>query len=455
MGGDRWRAASVTPVAVAVVMVVAMALVGGPPAGAAGSVRTTGSPHASALNATSGPCARATSAPGVTSTSITTGAIETRTGPLAGDFASLVYGVQAYFRYVNARGGINGRKLNLAYPLNDGGNPSEFTALAHTLVDQDHVFAVTGVASAFFSPTYFTQTCTPTYGYAVEYNWGGAPNLYAAGGSVVDNSANQTAINYVLKRLRARNVGVVAYGVSASNDACKAAAAGMAKAGIHVAYQNENVAYGSSLTPVVERMDQAHVGFVYSCMDITGNISMARAMQQYGMHPGQLWLSGADYSAIRQYRSLMQGVYFYLAHVPFAAATRYPGTYPGLQTYIATMNRYYPKYTYDEVAIQGWESAALFAAGVRAAGKDLTQQHLVAVTNAMTAFNAGGLIAPVNWASGGHYPPTTYPVCSAYAQVEGVTLVPRFGKGKQVFICFNKTPTRPVPVKAPPGTPGA
>jgi hypothetical protein len=41
------------------------------------------------------------------------------------------------------------------------------------------------------------------------------------------------------------------------------------------------------------------------------------------------------------------------------------------------MKKYEPKYVTDEVAIQGWESAALFVQGVKMAGKNLTQANVI------------------------------------------------------------------------------
>ena len=115
--------------------------------------------------------ATATPAPGVTSNSITVGTISTQTGPISSNFSSLIYGEEGYFKYINAQGGINGRQINLKYTLDDGGNPSQFTQLANTLINQDHVFAVTGVATAFFTPNIFVESKTPTYGYNVTNNW--------------------------------------------------------------------------------------------------------------------------------------------------------------------------------------------------------------------------------------------------------------------------------------------
>src|ERR1700689_4994518 len=99
-----------------------------------------------------GAAAATSSAPGVTSNSITVGTISTQTGTLASKFSSLIYGERAYYDYINAQGGVNGRKINDKYALDDGGNPTTFNQLANTLINQDPAFAVTGAPPAFFSP---------------------------------------------------------------------------------------------------------------------------------------------------------------------------------------------------------------------------------------------------------------------------------------------------------------
>ena len=144
--------------------------------------------------------AQTSSAPGVTSNSITVGTISTQTGVLASNFGSLIYGERAYFDYINAQGGVNGRKINYQYALDDGGNPTTFNQLANTLINQDHVFAVTGVATAFFSPNIFVESGIPTYGYNVTGNWTPAPNLFAAGGSVQYYPAGAPSDAYVARQ---------------------------------------------------------------------------------------------------------------------------------------------------------------------------------------------------------------------------------------------------------------
>lgn len=395
-------------------------------------------------------------APGVTAHRIVTGAITTLSGPLAADFGGIVPGVRAYFDMVNAQGGVDGRKLDLAYSLDDGGNPSQFTSLVRDLVNQDHVFAVTGVGTDFFSPDYLAQTGTPTYGYNTTGGWADAPNFFGSDGSVQYYPALVPAIAYLLKRSGAHSVALLAYDVSASSNLCSTASRLLKAAGVRVSYQDLNAPIDGNMTPDVQRIQRAGSDFVMSCMDLTGNVSMARAISQYGVKATQLWFNGYDQKVIDSYASLMQGVYFFLPNVPLTAPT---GKYPGLALYLKEMRRYQPAFADSALAIQGWASAALFVDGLRAAGPDLSQRRVVQLTNRLTSFNAGGLIAPVDWADGHSLPrqaTSTTPVCSVYVRVEGRRLQPVLGSGHRVFVCLRLGAVRdPIPVPPPPGIPGA
>jgi branched-chain amino acid transport system substrate-binding protein len=394
-------------------------------------------------------------APGVTPTSITVGTLSTQTGPISSNFASLIYGEKAYFDYINAAGGINGRKIDLKYTLDDGGNPSQFNQLANTLINQDHVFAITGVASAFFTPNVFVEAKVPTYGYNVSSNWDKAPNLFAAGGSVQYLPGGTPTVSYIVNKTKSKAVAIVAYNVASAAASCEADAAGLTKAGVKVVYTDYKVAYpGTTVATDVQRMKQAGADFVISCMDVQGNITMARAIQQYGLKITQLWLSGDDQQTLDQNTSLMQNIYFDTFHVPFLAPT---SEYPGLKLYLTQMTKYEPTYVNDEVAIQGWESADLFAQGVKMAGKNLTQANVIKQTNTLTTYTAGGLTTPTNWKDAGHTGHAP-PYCSAFIQVKGTKYVPALNTSKKsVFVCFgstngkNATPLKTLPAGTPNG----
>ncbi len=403
-------------------------------------------------SASAGAAATTSSAPGVTANSITVGTISTQTGTLASNFSSLIYGERAYFNYVNAQGGVNGRKIDYKYALDDAGNPTTFNQLANTLINQDHVFAVTGVGTAFFSPNLFVEAKIPTYGYNVTGNWAGPTNLFAAGGSVQYYPAAGPQVAYVARKTQKKpSIAFVAYNVAASAASCQSEQNSLKAAGYTVSYSDLKVSYpGSTVATDVQRMKQAGSNMVVSCMDVQGNVTMARAIQQYGLKMTQLWFNGNDTSTLQQNKSLMQGIYFDISHVPFSASTK---LYPGLKLYLAQMNKYEPKYAQDEVALQGWESAALFVQGVRMAGNNLTQANVIAADNSLTSYTSGGLESPINWKSAGHSGHAP-PYCLAYIKVQGNKYVPTLNKGKNVFNCFHSINPKKNPVfPLPPGTP--
>jgi branched-chain amino acid transport system substrate-binding protein len=80
------------------------------------------------------------STPGVTATTIVIGGTVPITGPAA-LFGSVGRGADAYFKYVNAHGGVNGRKIKYLY-RDDAYDPSKTVQLTRELVENDKVFAV-------------------------------------------------------------------------------------------------------------------------------------------------------------------------------------------------------------------------------------------------------------------------------------------------------------------------
>jgi len=87
--------------------------------------------------------ATTTGTPGVSSSTITIGS----SGPLTGEAeaaAGVLKGADAYFKYVNAKGGVNGRKIDFKY-LDDAYDPSQTVQNVRQLIQQDNVFALFSV----------------------------------------------------------------------------------------------------------------------------------------------------------------------------------------------------------------------------------------------------------------------------------------------------------------------
>ena len=78
--------------------------------------------------------------PGITSDQILIGGTVPLSGP-ASPFGAVGPGANAYFKYVNAHGGVYGRKIKYLY-RDDGYDPSRTIEQTRELVQQDKVFAI-------------------------------------------------------------------------------------------------------------------------------------------------------------------------------------------------------------------------------------------------------------------------------------------------------------------------
>ncbi|MGI8507629.1 MAG: ABC transporter substrate-binding protein [Solirubrobacteraceae bacterium] len=112
----------------------------------------------------------ASSAPGVTATSITFGTHQPLTGPAAPGYSEIAPASQAYFDYVNAHGGVFGRKIHLIIK-DDAYNPTNTVNVVHQLVLQSNVFGI------------FEGLGTPTHTKVVGFlNASKVPDIFVASG---------------------------------------------------------------------------------------------------------------------------------------------------------------------------------------------------------------------------------------------------------------------------------
>jgi branched-chain amino acid transport system substrate-binding protein len=151
----RWQAAAIMPVAALAVAACSSS------SSSSASSGSSSSSSSSALTA---------SAPGITPTTITIGSHQPLTGPVAPGYDEIAPASTAYFNYVNAHGGVYGRKIVYKY-LNDAYDPTTTASVVRQLVLQDNVYAV------------FNGLGTPTHLAAVSFlNSEKVPDLFVASG---------------------------------------------------------------------------------------------------------------------------------------------------------------------------------------------------------------------------------------------------------------------------------
>ena len=155
------------------------------------------------------------SVPGVTSDTITIGAVLDTTGLIKVICQPIYDGDQLYINQINAAGGIHGRKIKLIQ-VSDDGNSTKTKDAVRQLVEQDNVFAIfqvcgsgnANVASAYTNPKGIPfvdpigggAQFNDASGKALPWVWMTQPN-YGDEGHVIGY--------YVAKTLKATNVALL------------------------------------------------------------------------------------------------------------------------------------------------------------------------------------------------------------------------------------------------------
>ncbi|MGA7146990.1 MAG: ABC transporter substrate-binding protein, partial [Microbacterium sp.] len=123
--------------------------------------------------------APAADTPGVTDDTVTIGTHTPLTGPAAAGYSSISAAASAYFEYLNAEGGVNGRSIEYIVK-DDGYNPATTQTVVRELVQEDEVFAIVNGLG------------TPTHTAVLDYlNQNEVPDLFVASGSTSWNQPEE------------------------------------------------------------------------------------------------------------------------------------------------------------------------------------------------------------------------------------------------------------------------
>jgi branched-chain amino acid transport system substrate-binding protein len=158
----RWQAAAIMTVA------------------ALGVAACSSSSSSSASSSTSSSAALTASAPGITPTTITIGSHQPLTGPAAPGYSEIAPASAAYFAYVNANGGVYGRKIVYKY-LDDAYNPTTTASVVRQLVLQDSVYAIfngLGTPTHLAAVSFLTSQKVPDVFVASGCDCWNAPSTY-------------------------------------------------------------------------------------------------------------------------------------------------------------------------------------------------------------------------------------------------------------------------------------
>lgn len=324
---------------------------------------------------------------GVASDTILLGHSGALSGPLAELNKEYLSGAMLHFEQLNARGGINGRKIELI-TLDDAYSPDRAASNVRTLIEKNQVLALfacfgTGpslkaipVASAARVPFFAPYTGADAVRAPVN------PMVFHIRASysqeiekMVDHLAN----------IGVKSIAVVHHADPFGQAGLEAATMALAQRGLPAPVVAPIASDGSDASGTVRKVVAGNTAAII--MVTAGNSSSAfiRALQESDYRPMVYGLSViSSRQLIRELGEKAHGlVTAQVMPSPFRV------DYPIVREYRQAADKAGQSYSYT--ALEGYVAARSFAEGLRRAGKELSREKLVSALETLGDWDAGGL----------------------------------------------------------------
>ncbi|MEU6659155.1 ABC transporter substrate-binding protein [Streptomyces sp. NPDC046821] len=339
---------------------------------------------------------------------IRVGIIASVTSPVGGAaFTGPGDGAQAFFRDLNAHGGIGGRPVEV-HTCDDGGSGVGNNECVRKLVDEDKVVALVATTSLDYAGApRVSHARVPDIGaQPIGAAYDTYPHLYGIYGSLAPRNGTPgwggklyggTEVYRFFKREKgARTAAVVSYNQAASAAYARLVTRGLRTEGYKVITEQVDFALPNFRAVAADLKDQ-HVDLVFDAIDAHGNAQLCQAMDQAGVHVVakvtnvQNWTStvATDYKNAPRCRNALwaTGSSRNYEDVRFPAVRAFRDVTKNLSTH-------------SQWQLEGWAAAMWFtdaAKSCQAKGEDVTRACVDAFMNSGKPYTARGLLLPVTF----------------------------------------------------------
>ncbi|MGC8903392.1 MAG: ABC transporter substrate-binding protein [Fervidobacterium sp.] len=337
---------------------------------------------------------------GVYSDKVVIGTFQALSGPYAIIGQEMTKGMKAYFNWINSRGGIYGRRIELLV-ADDQLNPAKTVVEVKRLVEQDKVFAIVGGLGTYGCLAvmdYLEQNKVPFVYQGAgtsklvippkRYIFGVQPD-YTLEGALIAKYVGEIA-KFKSPAIVYMNNDIGLEGYTAFKEKLKDYEMSPSA---EISYNPADTDYSGQVVKLVEKNPDVIV--IYGL--ITDTIRWIKTIRDYGLNSKIITIyPNADPSFINLAGKYSEGVIF-TGWVPLATPDR-PDFVRDYQRAISIFQQTYPKEIPSSYAVAGFIAAEVFTEGLVRAGKDLTREKLVKALESFKNWN-GILAKDITWGS--------------------------------------------------------
>ncbi|MEU8757144.1 ABC transporter substrate-binding protein [Streptomyces chartreusis] len=339
-------------------------------------------------------------------TPIRVGVITSATSPVGGNaFTGPRDGAKAFFDRLNARGGIDGRRVEVR-PCDDGGSGIGNNECVHRLIDEDKVVAlVATTALDYAGASRVSRARVPDIGGqpigAAYDTW---PHLYGIYGSLAprdgttgwdgEQYGGTEVYRYFKREHGARTAAVVSYNQPASAAYARLVERGLKAEGYKVVTEQVDFALPNFRAVAADLKEQG-ADLVFDAIDTHGNAQLCEAMDEVGADVTakvtnvQNWTStvAEDYKDAPRCRNALwaTGSSRNFEDTDQDAVREFRDATEGLDSH-------------SQWQLEGWAAAKWFTDAAKAcAPKGVTRACVDDHMNHSQGYTAGGLLIPVRF----------------------------------------------------------
>ncbi|MGW0294264.1 ABC transporter substrate-binding protein [Streptomyces tuirus] len=370
------------------------------------------------------------------------GIITSATSPVGGSaFTGPRDGARAFFDRLNARGGIDGRRVEVR-TCDDGGSGVGNNECVHKLVEEDEVVAlVATTALDYAGASRVSRAGVPDIGgQPIGTAYDTYPHLYGIYGSLAPRDGtpgwNGTlyggteVYRYFKREHGARTAAVVSYNQSASAAYARLVERGLRAEGYKVVTEQVDFALPNFRAVAADLKEQG-ADLVFDAIDGHGNARLCQAMDEAGAHVTakvtnvQNWTSTVadDYKDAPRCRNALWAT---------GASRNFEDTgNPAVREFREATK---DLKTHSQWQLEGWAAARWFTdAATSCAATGITRRCVDAQMNRSQGYTAGGLLLPVRFERLPEPPKTSRTCLSVARWQDGEGWV---GQGDMNRTCF-------------------
>jgi ABC-type branched-subunit amino acid transport system substrate-binding protein len=332
---------------------------------------------------------------GLTATTVRIGNVSTLLGGL---FKGAVVGTEAYAAYVNAQGGVNGRKLVV-----DSGNDNYAGAPNLQLTQQDiqRDFAMVGSFSLqdnFGGTALAKNPQVPNVAVNLDEATAELPNSFSP--NPTPNGWQLGPLTYYQKKFPSlvQHAGALIADQPSAEQKWAAEKAAMKHLGYGVVYDPTFDITTTDFDQYVVQMRNAGVKILFlEQMPFNYAGAVFKSLDAQDFHPVVV-LGGSTYSSqlvsAAGGPTAIDGSYFEQGNALYLGEDA--ASIPAVRTFQTWVQRTSPGFAADLYTLYGWTSTELFVQALRAAGSHPSRGSVLQALRNITSFTAGNLSGPAN-----------------------------------------------------------